>query len=422
MRILHVTPDYHPAKGGGEFFIKEVSERLAARGHQVTVLAMNSRGMRREDGARLPRREAINGVRVHRFNHTYQMHQRFFGLRGAHRTLALAFDTDARAMLSATPCSAAAFLATLRIGADVVSVINWYHGSLAYQTAIARQFGRFALVGIPLFHTERPWAHSPLLAQALHRCDAVAVMTEHERNFVHQAAPRAQVHVVGAGVDPAWTTSPGDARRVRAQYALGDSPVIGYVGRMSSTKGVVSLVQAMQLVWREAPSARLLLAGTGLPTVRARDEQLWDTFSSLSSAERERIVVIERLTEEQKPAVFAAMDIFAMPSVAESFGIAYLEAWLQKRPVIGGRIGATSCVIDDGVDGRLVHPDQRGELASSILTLIASREDRERLGAAGYEKCQARFTWSQVTDRLEEAYKQAYVVRLGTLRQRTAVA
>ena len=72
MRILHVTPDYHPAKGGGEVFIKEVSERLAARGHQVTVLAMNSRGMRREDGARLPRREAINGVQVrHSVSHQF---------------------------------------------------------------------------------------------------------------------------------------------------------------------------------------------------------------------------------------------------------------------------------------------------------------------------------------------------------------
>ncbi|MBC8087777.1 MAG: glycosyltransferase, partial [Phycisphaerae bacterium] len=114
MRILHITPDYHPAKGGGEFYIKEVSERLAARGHEVTVLAMNSRGTRREDGARLLRREAINDVQVHRFNHTHEMHQRFFALRGAHRMLALAFDTDARAMLSATPCSVGAFLATLR--------------------------------------------------------------------------------------------------------------------------------------------------------------------------------------------------------------------------------------------------------------------------------------------------------------------
>src|SRR5436190_606772 len=150
MRILHITPDYHPAKGGGEFFIKEVSERLAARGHEVTVLAMNSRGLRLEGGARLPRREAINDVQVRRLNHTYEMHQRFFALRGAHRALALAFGTDARAMLSATPCSISAFLATLRGRADIVSVSNWYHGSLAYQTAIARQFGRFGLVGIPL--------------------------------------------------------------------------------------------------------------------------------------------------------------------------------------------------------------------------------------------------------------------------------
>ena len=62
MRILHITPDYYPAMGGGEIHIKELSERLARRGHDVTVLALNSRGL--SDGSRLRPREVVNRVKV----------------------------------------------------------------------------------------------------------------------------------------------------------------------------------------------------------------------------------------------------------------------------------------------------------------------------------------------------------------------
>src|SRR6185503_6611050 len=136
MRILHITSDYHPAVGGGELFIKEVSERLAARGHDVTVLAMNSRGVRAEDGGRLKDKEIINRVNVVRLQSTYRLHERLFGIRGAHRLLGLALTREQLKMLSVSPWSPRAFAWTLRARADVVAVVNWYHGSLAYQTAL----------------------------------------------------------------------------------------------------------------------------------------------------------------------------------------------------------------------------------------------------------------------------------------------
>jgi glycosyltransferase involved in cell wall biosynthesis len=70
MRIVHITPDYLPARGGGELYVKEISERLAARGHDVTVLAMNSRALKGEAGRRLTSREEINGVKVTRLHNT----------------------------------------------------------------------------------------------------------------------------------------------------------------------------------------------------------------------------------------------------------------------------------------------------------------------------------------------------------------
>jgi len=407
MRILHITPDYAPASGGAELYVKEVSERLAARGHDMSVLALNSRGLTDVTGATLPSHDVINDVRVRRLNHTYTLHRRFFRVRGTHRALALALDGDRLQMLSSTPCSLAAFLLTLRAHADVVAVANWYHASLAYQTALASDFGQFTLVGVPLFHTEQSWAVSPLFARILAKCDGVVAMTDHEKRFVMARSAQPAVEVAGAGVDPGlfqWA----DGASIRRRYGIGDAPVVGYVGRMSATKGVVTILRAMQGVWRRYPDARLLLAGSGLPSSARCDEEVRRAFAALSDADRSRVIEHGSFTDAEKPSIFDALDVFAMSSVAESFGIAYLEAWMCRKPVIGARVGSTACVIDDGTDGLLATLGDADDLERKLAVLLSDPQSRERMGQAGHAKVLQAFTWDKVADRVERVYERAH--------------
>src|SRR5258706_16239574 len=65
----------------------------------------------------------------------------------------------------------------------------------------------------------------------------------------------------------------------------------------------------------------------------------------------ERIVEIERATSMERSAAFDACDVYAMPSLHETFGIGYLEAWLHEKPVIGGDIPPLRQGITNGVDG-----------------------------------------------------------------------
>jgi glycosyltransferase involved in cell wall biosynthesis len=407
MRILHITPDYYPAMGGGELHIKELSERLARRGHDVTVLAMNSRGLSDGNGDRLKPSELINRVQVTRLNNTYKAHECLLGMRGAHRLLGLALNRDRLKMLSTSPWSLRAFLLTLRSHADVVAVINWYHGSLAHQTCVARQIRDFVLVGIPLFHTERYWSHSALYARMLGRCDAVLANTEHEKNFIEQRSTQHNAHVVGPGVDPSVFAN-ADGDQIRTRYRIGNAPLVGYVGRMSAHKGVVTLIEAMRKVWQTDPSVRLLLAGSGLPTSSNCQDEIAQAFARLSSDERSRIIGIGRFSDGEKASIFAALDLFAMPSIAESFGIAYLEGWVCQKVVIGSRIGATECVIEDGVDGVLVTPENPDDLARSILRLLSDHATRERMGKAGQSKTLTCFTWDKITDKVERIYKSTH--------------
>lgn len=407
MKIFHVTPAYYPAIGGAEVHAKEICERLVRRGHDVTVLTMTGLTATADS---LAGSEVINGVNVHRFRPATRLQDLFnglLGLRGAHRLLDLTVGTGNVQMLATGPYSTAPLRSSLRSNPDVVAVSNWYCASLAYQMCLARHLRRFSLVGIPLFHTERPWSESPLYTRMLDRCDAVAAMTAHERSFIELRSKRTSVHVVGVGVDPSLFAS-ANGKEIRQRYRIGDAPLVGYVGRMVPTKGVATLIAAMRIVWRTDSTVRLLLAGAGLPTAASPDNEVGRALADLSDAERPRIVIVGRFDDDQKASIYDALDVFAMPSIAESFGIAYLEAWMCKKPVIGARNASTQCVIEDGVDGLLVTAADPAKLADSILCLLSTRDTRERMGRHGWAKTIAGFTWANITDKIESIYAQAH--------------
>ena len=403
MRILHVTPQYHPALGGSETYTKEISERLARRGHDVTVLTMHNNG----DG--LASAEVINEVKVNRFRPAgrgYDLFKLFLSLPGAERLLGPAMGADKLQMFATSPYGLRPGYVSVRTNPDVVAVINWYGGWLAYQICLARRIRDFALVGIPLFHTECSWSHAGFYGEMLERCDVVVALTEHERHFVEQRCTRNNARAVGVGVNPLLFAN-ADGNQIRARHGIGDAPLVGYVGRMVPSKGVVTVIEAMKRVWLRNPTVRLLLAGSGLSTASNAQDEVARAFRGLSDAERSRVIVINRFSDGEKASVFDALDLFVMPSIAESFGIAYLEAWMCKKAVIGSRIGSTQCVIEDGVDGVLVNPGGAGELAGAILRLLADRSTRERMGKLGYEKTMNSFTWDQITNQIEHIYHQA---------------
>ena len=222
--------------------------------------------------------------------------------------------------------------------------------------------------------------------------------------------PRPVCRAVGVGVDPE-PFEHRNGRAIREQYGLGDDTVVGYVARLQPEKGVIRLIQAMPLVWQKKPRTRLLLAGHRFKADSVSDQTLQATLDSLSRPDRARVTIVDGFPEGDKASIFDACDVFAMPSIAESFGIVYLEAWLCEKPVIGARIGAVQCVIQDGQDGLLVDPHSTGELSEAILRLIGDPELCRQFGRRGREKTLARFTWSKVTDAIEAIYAEVLAGR-----------
>jgi glycosyltransferase involved in cell wall biosynthesis len=398
MKILHLSPAYFPVVGGSEVHIQELSEGLARRGHEVTVLTTRTS----IPGGAAPS-ETINGVQVLRFAEATAF-RRLLEFPGAFRSLRAVLGPEYLRVLVRGPLSARLFGELLRREADVVGVIGWWATALPLQACAAKRMRRLRLVGIPLFHTEEAWSQEPLQARLLARCDALITNTTHEKRFIDErTGGRVPAHVAGVGIHPSHFEG-GDGTRIRTRYGLGNAPVVGFTGRLLPGKGVTKLIEAMRTVWRVNDQARLLLAGPRTLPGSQADRDVDAALALLTADERARVVEMGRFDEADKASIFESFDIFAMPSVAESFGIAYLEAWMCRKPVVGGRIEATRCVIDEGRDGLLADPHDPEDIAAAILKLLGDPEGRLRMGQAGYEKASSRYTWERVVDRVEHVY------------------
>ena len=89
------------------------------------------------------------------------------------------------------------------------------------------------------------------------------------------------------------------------------------------------------------------------------------------------------MSEADKAALLASASIILYPSRAESFGLVFLEAWAFGLPVIGCRVGAIPDVVEHGVSGLLISPDDSEGLAACVSRLIDDPAEAKRLGAEG---------------------------------------
>ena len=231
------------------------------------------------------------------------------------------------------------------------------------------------------------------------RADAITTMTGWERGWFAQGGLDPQ-RIVTTGMGPNAIRS-HEGARFRAEHGIPEhAPLVLYIGRKERYKGYIHLLDAAELVWRRHPETRFVFIG-----IPGFYSSMVDEFARYTD---ERIVDIERASGSEKSAALDACDVFAMPSLHETFGIGYLEAWLHERPVVGGDIPPLREVIGDGVDGVCVR-QRVDDVARAILGLLDDPARRAAMGQAGAAKLRERWDWERVMDRVEDAYNRALV-------------
>lgn len=407
LRILHVVQGYTPAIGGTELLIQKMSEKLVARhGDEVTVLtttaARNCNVFVNPFHPQLPAgTECIHGVQVRRFRVFNLLGPALFYLQRVYRALKLPRDDYARALYLG-PIVPRMSHAIASVPADVVGAASFPLLHMHYAMAARRRSGTPTVL-IGCMHPGEPWAFDQqIIYDAIREADAYVALTSYERDYLlGRGIDGGKITVIGVGVEPAEFAQ-ADGRRIRSKYGWGDDPVVAFIGQQVAHKGVDTLVFAMPAVWRAYPKARLLIAGS---RTRFAKVVRW-RVSQLPPEQQQRVTIIDDFPEADKPDLFDSCDVFAYPSGYESFGIAYLEAWICRKPVIGCRAGAVPTVIADGIDGLLVPYRDSDALARAIRALLSNASLRQEMGERGRQKALQRYTWDIVSDRFRDLYRR----------------
>ena len=187
-------------------------------------------------------------------------------------------------------------------------------------------------------------------------------------------------------VFPAYIDATAFTRR--PPQPLPATPTALFVGALEATKNVDGLARAWTDVARRLPAARLRLVGDG--TLRGLAERL----VAEHGARWDRVLDAE--------GVAGALDeswLLVLPSRSEGLGRVLVEAACRGRALVGARRGGIPDVVEDGVNGLLVDPEDGGALADALVRVLGDRGEAERLGAAAQRTGEA---WTVTPEQFAE--------------------
>jgi glycosyltransferase involved in cell wall biosynthesis len=212
-------------------------------------------------------------------------------------------------------------------------------------------------------------------------------------------APRRKLRLLGNGVDLERFQPVDETQRQHERAALGlqaEDVVVGLVSRLVAEKGIEDLANAMAMV---GPPFRLLLVGPHDP----------DKSDALAPAVLDRAAAAGAVLTGHRADVerlYAAMDLFCLPSHREGFPRAAMEAAASGLPVVATNIRGCRQVVDPGVTGALV-PVRDAEALADALQTCAAEPTRHTLGIAGRAKAITDFDEATVVARVLAAYNSS---------------
>ena len=269
----------------------------------------------------------------------------------------------------------------------LIGKVDWIHfvgTGRDYLGFALMRFARMAGVRFTVWPAVHPrdWGDDVLDVRLYRKADAVMCQTSYEkRHLAALGVPDSKLLTCGL---PPMCLADGTADSIRRELELGNRPCVLFLGRRDKGKGYFALLHAWPTVLQAFPDACLLLGGPGGPHKDELAKLPPGSFRDLGLA-----------SERTKADALAACNVFCLPSRHESFGIAYVEAWSYRKPVICGTAPACRELVEDGRTGLWADQDP-ANLAEKISRLFRDPDLAKSMGQYGYSLQQQRFSWEVV--------------------------
>lgn len=368
MRILKLNYEFPPVGGGGSPVSYEIGRELVARGHEVDVVTMGF-----ED---LPAREVVDGIVVHRVPclrkrreicKTHEMASFVMAAMPKVAKLVANRNYDVNHTHFIVPTGLLGRLVQLR--SDLPFVIS-LHGS----DVPGHNPGRFALEHRLL---------SPLWRWIVKGADQLIAPSTYLRDLADQQGHRRPTTVIPHGFRYD-RFRPDQPKRKR----------ILVVARLTPTKGVQYLLEALRTLEMRGFAVDIVGDGPYLPTLRHMASELelpvkfWGWLDN-GSAELKQL--------------YETSSIFVLPSEAESFGLVLLEAMASRLAIV--TCAGTGCAEVIGQDALLVPPRRSDDLRTALHQLICDEELRNDLANRARARVERDYGWGPIAKRYVDLYE-----------------
>lgn len=398
MRILYATPGYKPAHkhGGPIISIAAVAERLAMRGHDVRIFTTNSNV---DEDLDVPTDQPldVDGVEVWYFKRSEPINDWTASIPYFSRSMGYHYCHDL-----------AAALGRVAGESDIIHThMPFVYPTYAAARAAIKHRRPFIYSQRGVLSPERLRYRSIKKRVYLHlvelrlmrHADVLLALTEFELSTYRALGLRNSGRVIPNGIDAAAYRMTPVAPLPGAWRVSGRDLVVLYLGRLHPTKRPDRLIEGFGLIAKQIPAAVLVVAG---PNEAGFEERLRQRATEVGISDRVRF--IGPISGEPKLDLLARANLFCLPSDAEGFSIAVLEALASATPVLI----SPGCHFDEvqvAGAGAVVSSEPH-VMGAALARLLWDPERLVTMGHHGRKYVVENFSWDRITDRVEELYTE----------------
>jgi len=351
--VLNERDPANPMTGGAETHVFEIFRRLAARGHEVTLLAASFHGCARE--------EIVQGVRVRRLADRYL----YYGLVpwAARREAARGKDVVVD-VLNKLP-----FLSPWLVPLPCLAIVHHLFGTTAFRQ-------------VPLPVALVSWLLEKLIPLAYRDTPMLAISPSTKADLVARGLDGARIHVVPPGIDK-------DTHRA-VDDGLAREPVVLWIGRLEPYKRADLVIDAMKQVREAIPAATLVIVGAGSARggleARVRRQGLADCVRFTGF-----------VPEDEKIAWIRRAAVLVQTSEKEGWGMTVIEANVCNTVAVASDVPGLRDSVRHAESGLLYRYGDRNALVDALVRVLGDTELRRRLIRGG-KQWGDRFGWDEVAD------------------------
>lgn len=398
MRILYAVHGYKPAYrfGGPIHSVSAIAERLVRKGHEVIVFTTNS-NLDEDLDVPTDRPIDVNGVQVWYFKHEEPIKKWLSCVPYLSKSMGFLYAPAMRTQLH-----------------QLVPSVDVVHTQMpfVYPTYAA---GKAAINHRkPLFYYQRgvfdperlkfrglkKKLYIKSIERPLMRCATMLIaLTESELESYRRLGVDTPCRIIPNGVDGATHAEFFDRFACKYFNISRDHKVILFMARLHPIKGADRLIRAFLMIHSAFPEAILIMAGPDEWGIVEKFRQEIKT-----AGVDDRVLFPGMVTGEAKHELLNRADLFCLPSDAEGFSMAVLEALASSTAVLLSP-GCHFPEVETAGAGRIVQPEPNA-LAKAICELLSDPEKMKQMGKKGREFVSRRYSWDIITDQLIDAYSE----------------